>query len=80
MEDLPQAKVILRQLHTQHYHTQASGQHQELHDTESKGVFARHVFAIEPGQPCPRDLAICEQSFRFEGMDYLAPVDRNPTW
>lgn len=79
MEDLLQAKVISRQLHTQQYHTQANAHHQELHDTESKGAFARRVFVSERAQPCPRNLAICEQSFRFVDTGYLAPVDQNPT-
>ena len=64
-----EAKVPLKWPHIHWSNTQANVHHLELHGIESKVAFLKQIFEAERAQPYPHNLAICAQSFHFEGMD-----------
>ena len=75
---LLQAKATLKWLRIYHHNALSNVHHLELHDTESRVASQKQIFEAEQAQPYLLNLAICAQSFHFEGMDCSDPKGQIP--
>ena len=73
-----QAKAPLKWPHIHHCNIQSNVHHLELHGIESRVVLLKQIFEAEKAQPYLHNLVICAQSFHFEDMDCIDPLDQIP--